>query len=192
MRSELCICAAIDECRAATSPRTHVVILMHQRERVRTTNTARLAQLTIPGCEIRVRGLKDAPLSLEGLGGTSRQPLLLFPTEDAVELNESFVRQLTQPVQLIVPDGTWGQAAKVTKREPGLAGVPRVKLPTGSPTQYGLRRSTKPEGLATFEAIARALGILEGGELQKRLEAVFLLMVERTLRSRGGACHTPL
>jgi DTW domain-containing protein YfiP len=48
-----------------------------------------------------------------------------------------------------------------------------------------LRRHTDPRFLATFEAIARALGVLESAAVQARLEHVFHLMVERTLASRG-------
>jgi DTW domain-containing protein YfiP len=48
-----------------------------------------------------------------------------------------------------------------------------------------LRRHPNPRFLATFEAIARALGILESTEVQARLELVFRLMVKRTLLSRG-------
>jgi len=41
-------------------------------------------------------------------------------------------------------------------------------------------------GLATLEAIARAMGILEGPEVQAALERPFRAMVERTLWSRGS------
>jgi hypothetical protein len=40
-------------------------------------------------------------------------------------------------------------------------------------------------GLATFEAIARAFGILESPDVQVALERVFAAMVERTLWARG-------
>jgi hypothetical protein len=49
-----------------------------------------------------------------------------------------------------------------------------------------VRRESYPEGLATFEAIARALGIIESGEVQQRMEELFLLMVSRTLKAREG------
>ena len=60
-----------------------------------------------------------------------------------------------------------------------------VSLPDGPETAYHLRRETKDGGLATAEAIARAFGVLEGPEVQRELERVFRLMVERTLFSRG-------
>jgi DTW domain-containing protein YfiP len=53
------------------------------------------------------------------------------------------------------------------------------------PTEYRLRLENRPGGLATFEAIARALGIIEGENIQAEMEAAFKLKVERTLWARA-------
>lgn len=158
---------------------------MHHRELCRTTNTARLAQLTLPDCEIRVRGLPDTPSVTEGLIDPSRLQLLLYPTAEAQELTPEWIATFNKPVTLIVPDGTWGQAAKVAKREPVLKTIPHVKLPLDRASTYALRRGSATKGVSTFEAIARTLGLLEGNTIQQRLEKLFGVMVERTLRSRG-------
>ena len=73
------------------------------------------------------------------------------------------------------------------RRLPGLDDLERVTLPQGPPTRYRLRTETREGGLATFEAISRALGILETTAVQEQLESVFDLMVERTLQTRGQA-----
>lgn len=185
MRKEICICEFIEACRLSIESKTRIIILMHYREIYRTTNTARLAQLTLKDCDIRLRGLGDEPLVTEGIVDPDRQTLLLYPTADAQELTPEFVASIDKPVTLVVPDGTWGQAAKVAKRETFLRTVPRVKLSTDRATQYGLRRSPRQNGLATFEAIARALGVLESPVIQERLEGLFQVMVNRTLQSRG-------
>ncbi len=67
-------------------------------------------------------------------------------------------------------------------REESLKAIRRVKLPTAEPSRYRLRKETKPGGLATIEAMARALGVLESPEVEEALERIFALMVERTLR----------
>jgi DTW domain-containing protein YfiP len=54
---------------------------------------------------------------------------------------------------------------------------------------YRLRTEAHDGGLATIEAIARALGLLEGEKgprVQHALEFVFRAMVDRTLWSRGA------
>ena len=74
------------------------------------------------------------------------------------------------------------------RRIPELAGIPCVSLSDQRPTEYRLRAEHRPGGLATFEAIARALRILEGDDgpaIEAAMLAVFHAMVERTLRSRG-------
>jgi hypothetical protein len=48
-----------------------------------------------------------------------------------------------------------------------------------------VRKETKSEGLATIEAIARALGIIENPDIQSQLEVLLRVMVDRVLASRG-------
>jgi DTW domain-containing protein YfiP len=91
-------------------------------------------------------------------------------------------------VTLIVPDGNWRQASRVRQRVGGLRDVPCVSLPAGAPSRYRLRAEAHDTGLATIEAIARALGLLEGDNgprVRDTLALVFAAMVDRTLWSRG-------
>jgi DTW domain-containing protein YfiP len=60
-----------------------------------------------------------------------------------------------------------------------------VKLPAGAPSEFRLRHEHRENGMSTFEAIARSLGIIEGANVQQELEAIFKIRVERTLWSRG-------
>jgi len=60
-----------------------------------------------------------------------------------------------------------------------------VRLPEGEKTGWGVRRECHPEGLATFEAIARALGIIHSADVQETMEELFRLLVARTLQARG-------
>lgn len=192
MRWSLCICPEIgslrNEFQNPGGVTTRLVVLMHTREVKTTTNTARLASLVLPASEIRVRGRQGEVLSTEGIG-TGCTPLFLYPAEHATELSHEWVSGMKAPFTLIVPDGNWRQASKVGNREAGLAQVPWVKLPRGRPSEYRLRREPDEESLSTFEAITRALAFLEGpekgSEIQRKMEIIFRLMVERTLWMRG-------
>jgi DTW domain-containing protein YfiP len=73
------------------------------------------------------------------------------------------------------------------RRLPGLGNAEMVRLPPGPPTEWGVRREHHPQGLATFEAIARALGIIESSAVQSDMEEFFRLMVRQTLGARGCA-----
>ncbi len=191
MRLECCLCAEIAACRGSIMTNTKVTVLMHHREQKLTTNTGRLASLALPNCEIRLRGLPKAPLDPSGILDPNRQALYLYPTQDAVPLNAEYLKKILKPITLIVPDGSWRQAFKVSKRELFLKDVPKVYLPSGRASSYQLRFEHLEGGLATFEAIARAIGIIEGLEIQNSLEEVFNLMVSRTLKTRGRSMLGP-
>ncbi len=181
MYRPLCLCALIPQFHLGTK----IMVLKHWREDKLTTNTANLACMALTHSEIHLRGIKDEPLCLENLISPTENVALLYPTEDALELNERTVLDLPRPLTLIVPDGSWGQAKKVATRERALKNVLKVKIPLGLPSQYRLRFSPHEQNLSTFEAIARAIGILEGKEIQEKLEELFVTMVERILWSRG-------
>lgn len=177
-----CLCAMVEP----LALRTRVVVIAHHIETWKTTNTGRLVPLTLVHGEVRVRGYRGMSVRIDDLVCSERQGLLLYPCDASRELRREDVEADGRPVTLVVPDGTWGQARKVATRE-RLHALPRVHLPPGPPSGYRLRHHPDPSHLATFEAVARALGILEGEAVQERLERVFAAMVERTLASRGGA-----
>ncbi|MGZ3709472.1 MAG: tRNA-uridine aminocarboxypropyltransferase [Bdellovibrionota bacterium] len=164
---------------------TRVVVLMHWREQKLTTNTAALACLALPNSEIRIRGGREKPLEAGELVRPGQSAVLLYPSDDAVELDAASLRNLPRPLTIVVPDGSWRQARKVATREKALLSLPRVKLPPGERSEFRLRHSPHEENLSTFEAIARAMGILERPEIQSGMEALFMKFIERTLWSRG-------
>ena len=181
-----CLCLEAQECKKEIQHiQSSVHVIMHHRERFLTTNTARLAKLCLPHCDIHLRGMIDQEVPLEKILSEAKNPLLLYPSEKADILTSEYLAKIKRPITLIVPDGSWRQASKVSKREKLLENVPHVKVSKGSQSQYKLRREPKFSGLATFEAIALAIGAIEGLEIQAKLETVFLKMVERTLKSRG-------
>jgi DTW domain-containing protein YfiP len=178
MHGSLCVCPLIP--RIAT--RTRLVLVIHRIEARKPSNTGRLAVECLPNSEILVRGHTDAPTGPVATD-PDRDAVFLFPHEGAGSLAD--LARSSRPVTLIVPDGTWRQASKVRQRVPGLREIPCVSLPPDAPSVYRLRAEAHDHGLATIEAIARAMGILEGVHVRRALEHVFRAMVERTLWSRG-------
>ncbi len=184
MHLSLCVCALIP----TLTTRTRLVLVMHRYEDRKSTNTGRLAAAALPNSQILVRGREGQPVD-DVVWGADRQPMLLFPHADAVPLaSEVETAQDERPVTLVVPDGNWRQASKVRRRVVGLGDVPCVSLPRGEPSSYRLRLEAHPSGLATLEAIARALRVLEGESgpaIEGALLELFRAMVDRTLWSRG-------
>jgi DTW domain-containing protein len=179
MHASLCVCALLPK----LVTRTRVVLFIHRAEARKPTNTGRLATECLTHSEVHVRGHESSPTA-RFIAPPGTQPILLFPHENAIPLDR--VALTGEPVVLIVPDGNWRQASKVRARVPGLLEVPCASLPLSTPSRYRLRAEAHAAGLATMEAIARALGILEGPEVERALEDVFAAMVGRTLWARGA------
>lgn len=183
MHPDACICALAPD----LDTETRVVIFMHCREKSLSSATARLARKALRRCEIRVHGAKGVPTDVANLVEPLRRAVLLFPAANARTLDADFLREAPGPYTLIVPDGSWRQAARCARRIPELQRLPRVKLPEGPPSEYRLRAQPTLASLCTFEAIARALGEIEGREVRERLEAFLRLKVDTTRRRRGTA-----
>lgn len=179
----LCFCDQILE----HQTKTRVSIIMHHREEHLTSNTAKLATMTLTNSGIFPRGLPEDPFSLSQL---KLEPdvlaLYLFPDEDALVLNEEFKLTNPGPYHLIIPDGTWNQAKKVRRREPGLSDIQCVKLSDDVKGEYKLRRGVREDGVCTFEAIAYALEILENKEVSDDLLRQFRIMNNRVAKSRSA------
>jgi DTW domain-containing protein YfiP len=181
MNATLCICALVPR----LWTRTRLVLLIHYREARKPSNTGQLAARCLERSSVTVYGKRGQTLDPPAVG-EDEIPLLLFPDDDAVPITQHAAS--ARPIALFVPDGNWRQASKVRRRAPGFSAMPCVTLPEAGPTEYRLRAEPRAGGLATLEAVARALGILEGDaglEAERAMTAVFRVMVERTLWYRG-------
>lgn len=130
-------------------------------------------------------GLDRVPMDMSGLFDEKTQPLILYPSDGAQVLDESFVASLKKPITLLVPDGSWRQSVRIVRRLDPDKKIPRVILPPLGPSRYRLRHGPRADGVCTFEAIARSIGIIEGEEIQKQLENFFDEMVRRVMWTRG-------
>lgn len=178
----ICLCAELKQIPTTTRS----IFIVHAYEIRKSTNTGRLAHLNLSNSELCVRGRLGEALDFNQYLDPNRASLVLFPDETACELTPDYVASLGKPITLFIPDGNWKQASRMPKREPALRDLQRVKIPLGKPSEYRLRREPKLGfGLATMEAAARALGIIEGPEVEAQLMHVFRRMVEKTLCIKG-------
>jgi DTW domain-containing protein YfiP len=169
----VCICDLL----APMEVRTKVLVLVHHLEARKTTNTGRLAALTL-GARFGLWGDPDAdpPAIPEG------RVLLLFPAERARTITRADLG-----ATLVVPDGSWRQARKIARRvEAACEGrVERVRVEAPGPSGYTLRHTEREGAVSTIEAIAHALAVLEGergAEVRDRTLALFEAFVARQSR----------
>lgn len=178
---DICLCEEVPR----FETQTRVVVVMHWRETLTTTNTGRFLLSALPNSELRLRGAVHARLELGDLDARPGKLLYLYPCEGAVELTPEWAAATPGPFTLIVPDGTWRQARKVWKREQeGLKNAVAMALPPGEPSRYFLRRPPQEHCLSTLEATARALGVLEGKNVEAGLLGFFEKLVTRHLSLR--------
>ena len=182
LHKNLCICELIPSLTFATK----VCLIIHKKELKRTTNTGRLAIKSLTNSEIRIRGGEDRQvLDLSDLLVPTYRTFLFYPSDDAVELDRDLVEQSPLPIQLIVPDGNWRQASKVYTRHTELKDVPKVKISTTNSSIQHLRAEHSAEGMATLQAIAQALQVIEGPQAVEPLMKLYEAKLRNTLIGRG-------
>jgi len=193
MHRSLCVCGLLPR----IETRTRVLFVVHQLEAHKTTNTGLLAARCLPNSAVVYRGrAPDADSDGRGVrhepapaGVTTSndapgaQRLILYPHPSATPLADW--RGRGEPIVLLVPDGTWRQAARTRARlAPDPVKIPCVSLAEPNDRRR-LRTPSAPERLATLDAVARALGILEGPDVAAALLRVYRIVTERTLWSNG-------
>jgi len=180
-----CVCDALPR----LSARTRVVLLQHPREARLAICSAWLCHAALPG-SLLVRGVRfdDHPevAPLLAAPGT----WLLYPGEGAVD---AAALTAAPPATLLVVDGTWPQSKKLLRTNPRLAALPRLAIRGAAPSGYAGLRAEPAEGhLATIDAVAEALGALEGDAARfAPMRAAFRLAVERQLACATGERRSP-
>jgi DTW domain-containing protein YfiP len=172
IRTEFCICPHLP----TVVTRTRVVVVRHERESWKSTGTARVAGLALPNLEFvdfddDPAGVNERLPSLEG-------GAMLFPSEVPAPWPSEL------PV-LVVIDGTWRQTRRMVTKLPRLHGLPRLQFDTPPARVLRLRDTSFDEGRSTLEAIAEALGRLEGPAVSEPLLSLHTDYVERVLKARG-------
>lgn len=177
----LCVCALAPKVPA----RTPLVLVVHVRDLGRTSNTVRLLSLAVRGTTVLCHGATPTPTDPGAHVPAGHTPLVLFPGRGARPLTPELVAALPSPPALVVPDGNWRQASRMVKRLPLLAGAAKVALPHRAFDGGAVRRNREGHRMSTFEAVAQALGVLEGAAVAEPLFDFYRRATDRMLLVRG-------
>ena len=182
-----CLCQA----RPRLKTETAIVIVSQWTDHVRPSNTGHLAHSVLENSSMLIRGLRDQPLPQQlDLAPETRLLVLYAPGPDRappeVLGTHHGAKGSGPPTTLLVPDGSWTQSRRMMRREALFAAAQTVVLPPGPPSRYRLRCGRHAHELSTYEAIARALALLEDDlSLLAAMLPIFDQMVETLLRVRG-------
>jgi DTW domain-containing protein YfiP len=177
---ELCICAGL--------PRLglpfRLVLIRHPGELSSQSNTGALLPRLFEGAEAIDYGALMQERRAPWRPHTDHA--VLFPLPGAPVLSAAaFPARPARERALVVLDGTWGQASKMSRRVPGIRRFPFVALPAETRPRWTLRKPARPGRLATAEAVAAALELLDLAEEAQRLRQAHALMAARILQLRG-------
>jgi DTW domain-containing protein len=161
----LCLCADIPR----VETRTRILLLQHLMEMAKRSNTGRVAALALTNSQLLIHGGAGLDTTVLTEPGT----WLLYPDGPRPPPDAP------PPRQLVVLDGSWSQARRMTQRLPELRALPRLALPSPEPGFLRLREPSHPAGMSTLDAIARAVALLEGPEVAAPLERLAALRVQR-------------
>lgn len=176
MQPDLCLCSAVP----VVQTRMPFVLIRHFKEAFKTTNSARLAALAMPNLALHDYGSRDVRFDPAVIPADA---WLLFPSDADHPAARPGIDP--PPGAIVVLDGTWGQARRMARRIDALQSLPRFSpTPSATPPRR-VRRPPTPGGMATIEAIARAVEHFEGPEPAAALDALFDAMVEGVRKQRG-------
>lgn len=165
--------------------RTTLLLVVHVHDRGRTSNSVRLLTLAVRDAAILGHGDRAGPPDPAARLPAGTTPVVLFPGRGARPLTPDLVASLPSPPALVVPDGNWRQACGMVKRLPLLAGAVKASLPARDFAGPAMRRNREGQRMSTYEAVAQALGVLEGEAVAGRLMDFYRRAVDRMLLVRG-------
>ncbi|MDB4968087.1 MAG: hypothetical protein JWN44_3776 [Myxococcales bacterium] len=169
----VCYCAHLPR----LPTRTRVLVLQHPRESRVGIGTARMAQLALPNSELRVGIDFSADPVVRAVVAGPAPAYLLFPGGEARDVRELAI---TEPITLVVVDGTWSQARTLVRANPALAALPRIAFTPRRPSDYRIRREPADFCVSTIEALTEVLNVLEpDGAPFDPLLVPFRAMVDR-------------
>jgi len=154
----------------------NILLLMHPNELKRDTNTGQLLEQCQLNIERVIWDRKQPPAELLSLlADPSRYPVLLFPCEESITLEDVVLQsqQQTKTPLFIILDATWQEARKMINKSRWLEGIPTMGLSASADSQYQLRRNQQQGNLCTFVVAAHLLGQLGEQNNQQQMQRFF-------------------
>lgn len=169
--------------------KSKLLILQHPSEEKRCLRTAKILELSLPSDKCKViRGKRFNANRYPELSEALKNPektFLLFPGKSSQQLETV---EKCDPHNIIIIDGTWGEARCIYHNSNDLKNVRKVVLNVQKRSNYVIRTQPTEESLSTVETAAITLAHLEDNRsiydtLMKPLQALCTFQLEH------GAAH---
>jgi DTW domain-containing protein YfiP len=176
LHREICLCDVVPR----IETRTEILIVRHVAELRLTSNTARFAVLALPNARIVEYG--GGP-TFDERELTQPGSALLYSAGPRAPSRPASLEPA--PRRLVVLDGSFRQTRRMYKRIEALRSLPELALPPPATAPLRLRQPPRADGMSTLEAIAHALGRLEGPATAAPLLELYAELVRRMDARRG-------
>lgn len=198
LRESFCVCSKLGNLEMHASDLDFtVVVLMNQREKYRSSNTAKVIE-KILNAKIFIDGLDDDFIEFQKLVSENlNNCFVLFPSEDALDF-PSFARNEkascssrldSRKTLIIVVDGTWRQARRLNQKiSPS---IPRVKIMPTTLSKFLCRRQTQADRVCTIEALSLLLLDMQKSQASRRLDEGLATLVQGFNMQCYGSTHRP-
>ncbi|WP_448550478.1 tRNA-uridine aminocarboxypropyltransferase [Thalassotalea fusca] len=172
-RCEYCR-VALQNCVCAFTPQTSsnhaVLLLMHDIEVLKPSNTGKLIADVIPNTYAHLWQRNEYPQTLvDIIERPDYQPVLVFPSNYTIAeqplIDSSSYDFKNKKFLFIYIDGSWREAKKIYRKSPYLHNIPvlsidpQVFLADDYQSKYHIRKASKSNQLATAEVAALALAL---------------------------------
>ena len=187
-----CLCAWIEQ----QDNQLAVLVLQHPDEINKAIGTARLVELGLKRARV-VSGLgiveADAMAVLAGL--SAFKPLLLYPKALSESLPHFVLDFETEHFSvspllnaydsLILLDGTWRNTRELLHVNGWLKTLPTLAIKHSESSRYRIRQAKQAGALATIEAVAKVLSVLDETHQAEQLLLPFEKMIEFQIARMG-------
>ncbi|XP_061173204.1 tRNA-uridine aminocarboxypropyltransferase 2-like [Saccostrea echinata] len=158
----VCLCPYLPE--SPVSIETNVFILQHPLEESRNLATVPILCECLPSEKVQIiKGKKFSPRRYPKVAEILRSSntLLLFPDSEAADIEAIPPAPDGQPYNLVLLDGTWGQAKGMFLHNEVFSWPKKIKLNHSCKSKFVIRTQPNDMSLSTLESTAIALAALE-------------------------------
>lgn len=142
--------------------KTKFVILMHPKEFKKTkNNTGRFTHLSLKNSELIVgASFANNRRVNELIDDSASECYVLYPSEDAINLNSEKALHVNRQNIIFIIDSTWACSKSMFRLSPNLQALKKISFTHTKTSQYKIKKQPEKQYLSTIESTLCVLELL--------------------------------